>query len=108
MKTTWKKIDNDTYDVIVNEEFAGKVKTNHKWKWIIEPFFSVISEDLQDISLEYDGHVEAGRALAGMWANKQEYNKAFVDFQNDWDEYINSSDEEYYSYLDYSADLLKP
>jgi len=104
MKTTWKKIDDDTYDIIIDEELAGKVKTNHNWKWIIEPFFSLIPEDLQDISLEYEGHVEAGRALSGMWANKKDYDLSFADFQNDWDEYIQSGEDER-SFLDFAYDF---
>ena len=106
MKTLWKKINDDTYAVIINQVLAGRVRTNNSWKWVIDPFFSLIPEDLQDISIEYDGYVEAGRALAGMWANKKDYDLAFSDFQNDWSEYVQSDeDEEYYSHLDYSDDI---
>ena len=107
MKTSWKKIDDDTYTIIVDEEIAGKVKTNHNWKWVIEPFFSLIPEDLQDIAMEYEGYVSAGRSLAGMWANKKNYDLAFVDFQNDWDDYVQSEDEER-AFLDFANDFNDP
>jgi hypothetical protein len=105
MKTKWKKIDNNTYVVIVDNKLIGKVKTKSNWKWILEPYFSLIIDDLQDILFEYDDYIEAGRAMVGMWYNKQEYDLAFLDFQNHYIEYDEGTDEEEYSYFDYTGDF---
>jgi|10_taG_2_1085330.scaffolds.fasta_scaffold62013_4 hypothetical protein len=107
MKTSWKKINDDTYAVIINDNMAGRVKSNHNWKWVVDPFFSLIPEDLQDIAMEYGGYVEAGRALASMWANKKDYDLAFVDFQNDWNEYVQSEEDER-MFLDFANDFDDP
>jgi len=104
MKTKWKKIDNNTHVIIVDNKLVGKVKTNSNWKWVVEPFFSLLTEDLCDITFEYDGYVEAGRALAGMWYNRQEYDLAFLDFQNHYVEYDEEMDEEH-SYFDFLGDF---
>ena len=70
MKVTYKKVDSNRYDVVVNdEEHIGYVYRDlSKWvKWEIYPYFNPLLTDNNLLNDSYFESIQAGRVLSDAW-----------------------------------------
>ena len=82
MKTSYRKIDNDKYEVYLiddaddTEVYLGCVYLDimKKAKWYVEPYFDVLLEDYEITLDAYDTSVAAGRSLVAAYINYKNYN----------------------------------
>jgi hypothetical protein len=82
MKTTYKEIDHDKYEVCLiderhdTEECIGYVYLDlrKKSKWYVHSYYDILLEDY-DVNIKaYDSSVEAGRAMTKAYLNCKTYN----------------------------------
>tara|TARA_R110000824_G_scaffold5670_16_gene26244 strand:+ start:2963 stop:3250 length:288 start_codon:yes stop_codon:yes gene_type:complete len=70
MKVTYKKVDSNKFDVVVNdEEHIGYVYRDlSKWaKWEIYPYFNALLADNDRLNNWYFESIQAGRVLSDAW-----------------------------------------
>jgi len=76
LKIKFLKDNEDCYSVVVNGKKIGEVKRGYNFKWTLEPFFLPLSEQEEDITLLYDGPIEASRDMVKLWEKYKETTKS--------------------------------
>ena len=87
VSTIYRKIDDYKYEIYLSresdstEDYLGDIDYDiFKSKWLINPYFDVLLEDMYIKSEAHDSAIEAGRSLVTAYNNFESYNK-----QLDWD-----------------------
>lgn len=78
----WKKIDDWTYDIYVNDVKVGKANRKLNSKWTADSEFQENSNDVVFQKKEFFSSHEAGRFLADVWI-KREKRRILKEIENE-------------------------